>query len=156
MAIRVFDPGARVVNRAYDGGWDNTPHAPFDESLYTAVLGYTFLDINPDIPAQFRLQPELSTLAPKAWPQSEQFTSKIAEHLLQNFKKKYEGESILLHCNAGLSRSPGIAKALVEIFKLEPEWQGRAKQFAEVDSGNSFVYRLLCEAATYLDIWAEE
>lgn len=161
IAIRVFDPGARRYPAASarwsdfpDDRWDNCPEAPWNKDVYLAVFGYTFSDLNMDqdypeeMKKRFRKDPSIKL-----------FTANMAEDLVKKFAKVYQqADAMLAHCNAGASRSPAVANALIEIFNLEPEWQGRAKRFKDKKVGenyyigNDFVYRLLCEAAARLGL----
>ena len=160
IAIRVFDPGARTSKLAKawedypDDLWDNCPQAPWASEKYLATFGYTFSDIDMD-------QPYPEELKSRIRKESKLFTANMAEDLLGKFVKVYkQASSLLVHCNAGASRSPAIAVALVDIFKLLPEWQGRAKKLegrvaGQDYIGNEFVYRLCCEAATRLKLWVD-
>jgi len=165
IAVRVFDPGARRHPAASarwedypDDRWDNCPEAPWNTDAYLAVLGYTFSDINMDQP-----YPEEMKKGLRNDPSVKLFTANMAEDLVKKFAAVYEqADAMLAHCNAGASRSPAVANALVDIFNLKPEWQGRAERFkdkkvgtADYYIGNDFVYRLLCEAATRLKLWVD-
>jgi len=68
------------------------------------------------------------------------FTSDLASELL-DFVDQVWGriEVLLIHCEAGLSRSPGVAAALSRIY------YGDDGPWGEYDFPNSLVYRLLVD-----------
>lgn len=158
IAIRVFDPGARtheleesIWEEDYPGDrWDNCPQAPFPAEKYVAVLGYTFSDINMDHPFSEGIR---KTLIRDCG--TKLFNANLAEHLVRGFRAHYkQADSLIVHCHAGMSRSPAIACALADTFGFLPEWQGRATKLLEDRDfvGNRFVYRLVCEAADRLGV----
>lgn len=145
IAIRVFDPGAARNPKTKDGEWRNSPKAPFESDLYEAVWGYTFDDVDYD---QYDDDYRMQLMAnPKYVP----FTANFADDLVRKFiRRKDDIDALLIHCHAGVSRSVAIAHALDEMFELNAHWSGGASRFKYRDDGyigNSFVYRLVCEAA---------
>jgi hypothetical protein len=164
IAIRVFDPGANPVKQekatweeSYpEDFWDNSPKAPFPGDRYLTTFGYTFSDIDMDQPYPDDIRKRLRNDR-----KIHLFTANMADDLVMKFAEVYkQAEVLLTHCHAGASRSPAIAVALNDIFKLNAEWQGRADRLngrvaGQDYIGNTFVYRLLCEAATRLDKWGD-
>lgn len=157
IAIRVFDPEAsptKLDKPMYGDFWANSSQAPFPEDRYLTTFGYTFADLNTDHPYPDHLKKSLRK-------QNKLFTANMADDLVMKFAEVYQQAEVLLtHCHAGLSRSPAIAVALNDIFKLNAEWQGRAERLKDKVAGqdyigNTFVHRLLCEAATRLDKWVD-
>jgi hypothetical protein len=149
IAIRIFDPGARPYPRASvenpSDRWDNCPEAPWDYDAYLAVIEHTFSDVNPDLYPE-EVQQDLDEI-----PNIILFNEQMAENILTKFSSIHQqATSLFLHCNAGISRSPAIAFALRDIFKLSFEWQDRAARFCASNDGyigNAFVYRIMRETA---------
>jgi hypothetical protein len=169
IAVRVFDPSARThkldkpqwPEEYPDDFWDNCSEAPFPNDKYLAVFGYTFSDIDMDQPYPEELKKSIRGRSGQN-KLTRLFTANMAEDIVKNFSKTYkQARGLLTHCHAGASRSPAIAVALVDIFKLKPEWQGRRAKRLEGRVagqdyiGNEFVHRLLCEAATRLKLWVD-
>jgi len=92
-------------------------------------------------------------------------TPTIAEKLLRDFqqclilKDKGINPALLIHCNAGISRSPATARALTEIFKLDPIWMESDDELnVDVSKmrdgyiGNLWVYQTLKDSARRLGL----
>ncbi len=72
---------------------------------------------------------------------SDSFTSSHAAELLDFVKKVWDRvDALLIHCEAGLSRSPGVAAALSRIY------YGDDGPWFEYDFPNTLVYHLLVGA----------
>ena len=68
------------------------------------------------------------------------FTTVLATELLNFVEEVWDRvEVLLIHCEAGLSRSPGVAAALSQIY------YGDDGQWFEYDFPNTLVYHLLVE-----------
>ena len=68
------------------------------------------------------------------------FTSSLAAELLDFVDKMWDRvEVLLVHCEAGLSRSPGVAAALSRIY------YGDDGPWFEYDFPNSLIYQLLID-----------
>ncbi|MEK6926868.1 MAG: hypothetical protein AABX11_00400 [Nanoarchaeota archaeon] len=66
------------------------------------------------------------------------FTPRIAEQILIDFERySPNSEALMIHCYAGISRSPAVAMALNAIFKLG---QKRELERDYIGSRNTFVY----------------
>ncbi len=64
----------------------------------------------------------------------------IAREIITDFKPYRNSiDELLVHCWAGLSRSPAVAKALNDIFKLG----NSDSEFSEYNQMNMFVYNFL-------------
>ena len=71
---------------------------------------------------------------------SDSFTSSLAAELLDFVDEIWDRvEVLLIHCEAGLSRSPGVASALSRIY------YGDDGPWVEHDFPNGLVYRLLVD-----------
>ncbi len=72
---------------------------------------------------------------------ADSFTASLATEIL-DFAEQWWGEAevFLIHCEAGLSRSPAVAAALSRIY------YGDDGPWFELDFPNRLVYRLLMEA----------
>jgi predicted protein tyrosine phosphatase len=77
-------------------------------SGWRAVLRLQFSDIDVVLPARWNLA-SVSTL----------FTGKMA-HQVVKFARVHADADFVVHCEAGISRSPGVALALHEILTGEP------------------------------------
>lgn len=138
LAIRIFDPDAKET---FDGEWLNHPNAPFPSGKYIAELRFIFSDCDPDRGQKHIGQP---------------FSANLAETLLRQVQQ-YQGqfEQLVIHCNAGMNRSPAVAMALDEIFGWGSHYLGPRKKVIQTykdaqTTGNDFIYRLLWEAAERL------
>lgn len=139
LAIRIFDP---------EGG-ENTPSRVLQPSkLWVAELHYTFADV--DLGVYEEHDPETFLRLQKT---GRCFDPLIAERLLKQFAEhRKKTSTVMVHCNAGLSRSPAVVTALCRRFKLTPEWSGRRTRglMREMETrtvvGNPWVYHLLMDA----------
>lgn len=80
------------------------------------------------------------------------FELPMAQHLLREAARTiHQAASLVVHCNAGMSRSPAVAWGLVHRFNLTPELVGRRKKMMtsmqnERRYGNEWVYRTIMDA----------
>jgi protein-tyrosine phosphatase len=73
------------------------------------------------------------------------FNKKIAQNLLEEFMQhRKDSKTLLVHCGQGLNRSPAVAIALNEIFKLGENTQKLIDVYEEM---NGFVFNTLLEEA---------
>lgn len=117
-AIRIFSRDPQ-----YNGGYGQLKNS----ENYVAIKEYRFDDIDSlPLADDDPFQP---------------ITDKIARKIIQDFKPHRDSiEELLVHCKAGMSRSPAVAKALNEIFKL-----GNKKDFLDYDypNLNEYVYYIM-------------
>lgn len=118
LAIRIFDPGATRHD-------DNNARQKLVESdLWVAELQYTFVDFDPL--RYTGSPPEIAEglhqeYANKNWL----LTPLVASRIINDFAKhKDKVSAVMVHCNAGLSRSPTVALFLCKHFGINPEWIG--------------------------------
>ncbi len=87
---------------------------------------------------------QLAELWPDCKPMHSYHAKQIKPFLASRLR---EGVStVLIHCEAGLSRSPSIAMAICDCFELPREiidWQGRN---VNADAPNQHVYETVCAA----------
>ena len=103
--------------------------APADLSdSWLAVLRIEFDDVDPDELAPSEFENELVQL-------SQQQATEIAEFVLE---KALISTTLVVHCKFGQSRSPAVAKAICEHFRIDfpPEFK----------SHNKFVHNLVFNA----------
>lgn len=137
LAIRIFDPGCDKK----DG--NNPSQKLQDSSFWVAQLTYTFDDVNLTV---YEDQPDKFQKTQKEF---KCFDSLLAKRLVQDFEKHLNQVSaVMIHCNAGVSRSVAVAAALVKKFNLPVEWQGKRTQgLMKPDYlGNEWVYYAILEA----------
>lgn len=144
VTVRIFDPGATYHKH-------NMEVALLPSEYWIGVIKSCFDDYDPvtyeingvdDIAEEMRKSPLCFTLTQ-------------AEQLLKEFQKLLEKKPtyLMVHCNAGMSRSPATARALCEIFNLTPAWIGKRKKMMNSDHfGNRWVYQALLQAAKQLGI----
>lgn len=139
LAIRIFDPGETRKS-------ENVRVTLSQSSLWIGEVHSTFADLDPyiyegngmeDLAKQVRASPLL-------------FTDYHARDILlqiQLIRPKLPF-SLMVHCNAGLSRSPAIARSVCEIFDLTPVWMGnRETMMNKGHIGNKWVYQKMREVA---------
>lgn len=138
LAIRIFDPDCERT----DG--NNAQQKLKDNPLWTTQLCYTFEDIDLTTVEEDR---ERFTRLQKGY---KCFDILTAKKLVQDFEANYKkATALMIHCNAGISRSVAIAAALIKRFKLNPEWMGRRTRgllASGTYTGNQWVYHLLLDA----------
>jgi len=153
LAIRIFDPSARPDKQPSKDWmrdelecWDNGPTAPFDKSQYAAVHQYTFSDVDTEHPDKIMAAYALHY----ALENPHLVISKdIANKIIHDFNQAYQKvDTVMLHCNMGVYRSPAVALALEKLFNLRFEWQGRAAFLipsyqADDFVGNFMIYNTL-------------
>jgi len=146
LAIRIFDPGYDPDHLHIEG--NHKGKLLLESHWWVAELCYTFQDLDP---TGYEL--EAPEVAKDLRNNKHCFNNIIARKMLFDFNNHYQNSAaVLIHCNAGLSRSPAAALALAHRFKLNPEWKGgRHKMMKEMEeelkttgrAGNMWVYRLL-------------
>lgn len=93
-------------------------------------IGHRFGDVDPD---RYHLYGE----AQEAEEMRRDFGDRIispstAQAILTEFSKLHpKASALMLHCNAGMSRSPAVALALRDIFELEYNLAPRAKRIID-------------------------
>lgn len=137
LVVRIFDPGATKHEH-------NMPIPLKCSTLWVDEVRMEFEDI--DV-AAYQNEGGVA-LARRLQEERKCFTPVMASFLLNEVAGTIKkAEALLVHCNAGLSRSPAVARALVERFELVPEWCGKRRVMMERGcAGNGWVYRLLKEA----------
>jgi len=124
LTIRIFDPNTRPNHPD-----DNHSGHPLQVSpLWIDELHYTFADYDATM---YELD---GSKSPENFqyfanhPQS--LDTRQAAKLVTDFQKRLPSvQSVLVHCNAGMSRSPAVALALCHRFGIVPEWKGRRAHF---------------------------
>jgi len=137
LAVRIFDPGATKLEH-------NKPVPLKCSTLWLDEVRLEFEDI--DI---WSYQQEGGVaLARRLQEERKCFDERMAEFMLAETARTIKkAQALMIHCNAGLSRSPAVARALVERFEIQPEWSGKRRRMMEDDyHGNEWVYRLLKKA----------
>ena len=100
--------------------------------LFKSVREYTFDDVWPGVCNSNGLM----------------FEENLAQQILEEFNKDRQGcEALLVHCSAGKNRSPAVAMALNEVFKLG---HNTAQLKAKYPQANWYVYKTLIEKAKEL------
>lgn len=138
LAIRIFDPGANPAKDSNHPG-----NSLLSSPNWVAEMEYTFSDDDLWLYDDSELT-------------STSFNSILAQRLLLEFKRYLPKVSgVMLHCNAGHSRSPAVALALIDKFRLTPEWgnaRTRGKMRTVIDTPrhhrmglNNWVYHLLMD-----------
>jgi len=131
LAIRIFDPNADAEK---DG---NSPARKLvDSSLWVAQLEYCFADID------LTLYEEESPETFHRLQRDERcFDSLMAKRLIADVTKHLSAvQHIMVHCNAGISRSVAVAVGLYQRLKPQhPEWEwewarGRTKGLIKEES----------------------
>jgi len=155
IMIRIYDPDD-------DSEQGNNPHSSknrlVESDHWKHILEYTFEDI--DLTAYEGEEHEATRRRLEERPI---FTQEIAEDLVSHFAHAMLVDArgifglnintLVVHCNAGISRSVAVTHALVKRFGIEPEWQGRRTQGLMGCSkdkykdyvGNKWVYKLILE-----------
>ena len=125
LAIRIF--GSKSTGR----GRDSYPNFP--KRLYQKVLEYTFDDV--DLTSCNEYAKRLYAIDYVL------FNEDLARKIITEFRQSYKPvSSVLVHCQAGISRSPAVAHALNDIFKLKCK-------FPEFPNLNEYVYRTMLKDA---------
>jgi len=134
LAVRIFDPGATKLEH-------NKPVPLKCSNLWLDEVRLEFEDL--DIWGY--QQEDGVALARRLQEERKCFDQCMAGFILQEVARTIKkAQALMVHCNAGLSRSPAVARALVERFEIQPEWSGRRKRMMENGcTGNEWVYRLL-------------
>lgn len=115
VCISITSP---AVQAELQGGW-------------RAMLRLQFSDIDVVLPARWNVG-SVTTL----------FTGKMA-HQVVKFAREHADADFVVHCEAGISRSPGVALALHEILTGEPPGATLEQQYS---LHNRFVRRKVLEA----------
>lgn len=118
LAIRIFDPDA-------DRSEDNNAKQKLTTSpFWVAELEYTFVDFDPLRYSGFQLSfvtDMLKEYQDKNWL----ITPVVAAQIINSFARyKDRINAVMIHCNAGMSRSPTVALFLCRHFNITPEWVG--------------------------------
>ena len=147
LAIRIFDPSCQSAEG------NNSRQTLQASQCWIKELHYTFADYDPyryigfSLDVQEGIQKEYQNTA---------INPRIAEMILRDFVA-HEGKisAVMIHCNAGLSRSPAVALALCHRFNLQPEWVGVRDYYMKTavenmaageTAPNTLVYAMLMEA----------
>mgnify|MGYP001615470534 CR=1 FL=1 len=118
LAIRIFDPG----DTRHD---DNNDRQKLVQSpFWVAELQYAFVDFDP-----LRYSgspPEIAEdLEQEYQNRNWLLTPQEATRIIQEFSKyKEQVSAVMIHCNAGMSRSPTVALFLCKHFGITPIWIG--------------------------------
>lgn len=141
LAIRILDPAYKDGCHVVCGPDVDVPIKP--NPLWLGELRYRFADIDPvrkalegnyDEAKEILENPECFTLEQAKKIREE------AEPLL------FQAQTLLVHCWAGISRSPAVARALCDAFGYNINWtsdDGRHGLFQMGWLGNFWVYRLV-------------
>lgn len=151
MAIRIFDPGYDLKDPrtlVKDGNHPGKILKP--NHWWVKELQYTFSDTDPTL-YEFESPSTYDRLV--HGPHC--FNALMAKRILLDFAEHHANSAgVMIHCNAGLSRSPAVALALAHRFNIRPEWKGRRHKLMtnfEEDlkkhgrAANYWVYSLLME-----------
>jgi predicted protein tyrosine phosphatase len=124
-AIRISSP--------YD---NNTQYPLMESPHYRAVHHYLFDDMWPGMPEDF-----YSYLLEE---QYKPFTTETAHQIIDDFSRVVDSiDSLLVHCQYGLNRSPAVAIALNDIFELGEDSAFLKQHYPEY---RRFIYKTLLEA----------
>ena len=148
MKILIEDYGTAVVHdpkvptlaiRIFDSAPPNVSSLKLmNASKYIGILEYTFDDL--DLDRIRKIRPEYAERLISEHPI---FNSQIAKQLLQDFYTNYKNaDELLVHCTMGACRSPAVAIALNEMFKLGEDTEKMKNSYPY----NKHVYRLLIES----------
>ena len=132
---------------------DNQPeqretYPPLKESpLYISVQEYFFNDENPD--ERWPTDPVAKDYELRRFLQENKrlFDEDIAMKIMADFEDGQEFKDLLVHCSAGISRSPAIAIAMNDIYGLGED---PLKMRTKYNKHNTFVYRIMMETAEKL------
>lgn len=118
LAIRIFDPGCT----ASEG--NNNRQKLVESPFWVAELHYTFADFDPYQYSGF--PPEIAEGVRREYQKKNMLLTPLgAKRIIADFQKhKDRASAVLIHCNAGLSRSPTVALFLCHKFNITPEWVG--------------------------------
>jgi len=101
-AVRIFDSSRR----------SQKTYPQLQEKLYADIFKYVF----DDIPVERMSQDDLDKIVRE--DRLILFSESIAEKILEDvFLIKDACETLLVHCNAGLSRSPAVALAVMDVLE---------------------------------------
>lgn len=140
LAIRIMDP-------AYKNGCHTVCQEDVDaplrpNPLWVGELRYRFADIDP---IRRRLEGKDKEVY-EILDNPECFTLDQALQLRKDFEENhFKAQTLLVHCWAGLSRSPAVARGLCDAFGYDIEWtsdDGRHQIFQLGQMGNLWVYTL--------------
>ena len=94
--------------------------------FYKVIKKYSFGDINPD-------KMDYSSYSGEIF-----FNESIAEKIIKYFKDYKNGcLELLVHCSAGLGRSPAVAIALNDIFDLDNDFSDKKIKYPRL---NHYIY----------------
>ena len=98
--IRIFDPGCYRK--------DGNNHHNILKGRYEHILSYAFEDID------LAVYDDISEVQERLRSEHLCFTSQMAEQLVREFAGIRHTPSLVVHCNAGISRSVAVAHAFPE------------------------------------------
>jgi len=127
LAIRIF--ATDITGRG------KNMYPPFNPELYCQVYEYTFDDV--DMPCEDKqMRKDFEAMNYKL------FSRDIAKQIIADFKQSHSYvSSVLVHCFAGVSRSPAVAQSLNKIFAIKYDF----KQL--FPNTNFYVYKTMIGAA---------
>jgi len=111
-AIRIFD-------------WYESCYNPRDKQLTlpadSIVVSYKFEEYDRDFYNQQEVSGHYGERIKKL--QERAFNNDIAKDLITHFRDNRDGKlELLVHCQAGLERSPSVAQALNDLFELSEDY----------------------------------
>jgi predicted protein tyrosine phosphatase len=110
-----------------------------DSPHYKVIHEYFFLDLNPEIFEEHHGTAQIERVGRDSF-----FNKEKAKKIISDFEKGREGcLELLVHCHAGVSRSPAIAFALNEIFDLRLDYDSLHIQFTATQK---YFYKIMLEA----------
>lgn len=132
---------------------DNQPeqrktYPPLKESpLYVSVHEYFFNDENPD--ERWPTDPVARDYELRRFllEGKKLFDEDIAMRIMADFEDGQDFEDLLIHCSAGISRSPAIAIAMNDIYNLGED---HLRMRTRYNKHSTFVYRIMMETAKKL------
>ncbi len=123
-----------------------TPYVPLKRKLYSTVFEYVFDDID-------LLQFGASFLKniKREYGRVIVFDKATAKKIVGDFESIMDScETVLIHCNAGVSRSRATAAAIMDIFNIKKAivnqdgtWEVVTRQWIEEQDYNHHVYKTL-------------
>ena len=151
LAVRIFDPGEDSTNV---GG--NTDQPLVASRLWLGRVTSTFADYNPLIYYENGDVEIAKDLARNPYAFTDELADKLLEDVGSHMNLRFGHtinpqiipSALMVHCNAGVSRSPAVARAICQIFEFTPIWMGhRSFMMNNGHIGNTWVYRKLLENA---------